>query len=470
MKVALAHDFLIKWGGAEKVLFDLHKIFPKAPIYTLFYNKKFTDEYFQGVEIKSSYLQKRYHLLTLRQSSGQGGVGGIRGIKGRGKMDGMHRWLLPWMPLATESMDFSDYDLVVSSSSAFLKGIIVPTKTKHICYVHTPTRWAWQDRPLAVLLKNADINVEQTLSVNQRGYQRRSAIKKILMAVSGISFMNLIKRLYVHLYRLWDFDAAQRPDMLMANSKYTARRIEKYYKRKAEVVYPGVEIFNKFPISNDQCHSEVVSSDRRIPAYNTNHEILPSAGRGQDDKTKKLYQMPFEKYFVVVSRLSAYKKIDLIIEAFKDLPFNLVVVGDGKEIKNLKFKVKSLGLEDRVFFTGFIKDKAIIAKLIKNSIALIHLTEEDFGISMAEALALGTPVIGLEKGGAKEIIKKRHNGELIGGKNNKEIIGNLKNAVKKLALNEKKYIINIGKEDNGIFSGEKFTKAIVNLAKTTINT
>jgi glycosyltransferase involved in cell wall biosynthesis len=377
MKIALAHDFLIKWGGAEKVLFDLHKIFPEAPIYTLFYDKDFAKEYFPRATIKSSYLQKRYRLL--------------KGIRGRQGINGIHKLLLPFMPLATESMDFSDYDLVVSSSSAFLKGIIVPVKTKHICYMHTPTRWAWQDRPLA------------------------ASTRKILMAISGISLMNLVKRIYIHLYRLWDFEAAQRPDILIANSKYTARRIGKYYKRRAEVIYPGVEVENIKP------------------------------------------QIPHKKYFVVVSRLSAYKKIDLIIEAFKDLPFNLLIVGDGSEAKSLKFKVESLKLKNRIFFTGFVGDKKVIAKLIKNSTALIHLTEEDFGICMAEALSLGKPVIGLEKGGAKEIIKRGYNGELIDGKNNKEIINNLKNAVKKLALNEKKYIINIGKEDDGIFSGEKFT-------------
>ena len=185
MKVALAHDFLIKWGGAEKVLFDLHKIFPEAPIYTLFYNKKFVQDRFPNAKINTSGLQRKYNLF--RRS---------------------YRWLLPWMPLATESMDFSSYDLVISSSSAFLRGIIVPVKTKHICYMHTPTRWAWQDRPLATSLR-----------------------------------MNLVKRLYIHLYRLWDFDAAQRPDMLIANSKYTAQRIEKYYKRRARIVYPGVEEF-----------------------------------------------------------------------------------------------------------------------------------------------------------------------------------------------------------------------------------
>ena len=147
-----------------------------------------------------------------------------------------------------------------------------------------------------------------------------------------------------------------------------------------------------------------------------------------------------------------------------------MIVGDGIELRRMKSEVRSRKLEDRIFFTGFIKDKVIIAKLIENSIALIHLTEEDFGICMAEALVLGKPVIGFEKGGAREIIKKGYNGELIGGKNNKEITNNLKNTVKKLALNEKKYIISIGKENNGIFSGEKFTKAIINLTKTTINT
>ena len=133
MKIALAHDFLIRWGGAEKVLFDLHKIFPEAPIHTLFYDKQFVAERFSGVEIKASYLQKRHQAIKKIQK--------IIGIKKRE----LHRWLLPSMPLAVESLDFSDYNLVISSSSGFMKGIIASSKTKHICYLHTPTRWAWQD-------------------------------------------------------------------------------------------------------------------------------------------------------------------------------------------------------------------------------------------------------------------------------------------------------------------------------------
>ncbi|MFA6437456.1 MAG: glycosyltransferase [Candidatus Paceibacterota bacterium] len=397
MKVALAHDFLIKWGGAEKVLFDLHEIFPEAPIYTLFYNKKFTDEYFPNTKIEISHLQRKYRLLKRN-----------------------YRWLLPWMPMAVEALDFSDYDLVVSSSSAFLKGIIVPTKNKHICYMHTPTRWAWQDY----------------------FSQKR----------------NFFKRLYAHFYRIWDFDAAQRPDIIIANSEYTARRIKKYYKGEAEVVYPGVELENiKHQVTN------------KYEIRNTKYETIPKS-KYSKFKTENIYQIPYKKYFIVVSRLSAYKKIDLIIEAFKDLSFNLVIVGDGAEQHKLKIKSEKLKINDRVFFTGFIKDKAIIARLVENSIALIHLTEEDFGICMAEALALGKPVIGFKKGGAREIIKRGHNGELIDGKNNEEIINNLKNAVKKLALNKKKYIINITKQNKGMFLKKNFIKEILNLVKATVNT
>ena len=449
MKVALAHDFLIRWGGAEKVLFDLHKLFPEAPIYTLFYDKKFTNEYFSGMEIRSSYLQKRCHLLKR-----------IKEIMGRQGINGIHRLLLPFMPIAVESMDFSNYDLVISSSSGFVKGVIVSSKTKHICYMHTPTRWAWQDRPLAVSLKNAKLNAEkrQIISVDQRGYQRRSASRKILMAISGISLMNFVKRLYIHLYRLWDFEASQRPDVLIANSQYTAQRIKKYYGREARAVYPGVEItnsksqiINKFEYQNSKSKT------------NSKFQILNSK-----PISDTICHIPHTKYFIVVSRLSVYKKIDLIVEAFKNLAYNLVIVGEGPETKSLKFKVESLKLKNRIFFTGFIQEKKEILALIKNSIALIHSCEEDFGLVMVEAMKLGKPVIAYDRGGAKEIVISGVNGELFGKDADSHRhesrfaqIRSLEETVKKVAENQEQYKPEIIKKSVEKFSEKEFEREMV---------
>lgn len=324
MKIALAHDFLTKWGGAEKVLFDLHNIFPKAPIYTLFYNSNFVKESFPNSCIKVSYLQKRHSFFK------------------------NYHWLIPWIPPAVESLDMSNYDVVISSSSAFLKGLIVPTTTKHIAYIHTPTRWAWQDYHF---LK-----------------------------------MNFPKRCYNHFYRIWDYEAAQRPDVLIANSIYTQKRIRKYYHRDARVVYPQTYL------------------SREINAKNPP-------------------RLQYSKYFLILSRLSSYKRTIWALRAFEKLPFNLVIAGEGRELKKLKEYTKRKGLNNKIFFTGFVKNHTNIMRLIKNSLGLIHLAEEDFGLSMLEALALGKPVIAYYKGSAQEIIKEGRNGYLI--KNLQELIAKI---------------------------------------------
>ena len=120
MKVALIHDYLIRWGGAEKVFFNLRQIFPQADIYTLLYDEKRMGKYFSGVEVKTSFLQKFPKFW--RQN---------------------HKYLLPFLPTAAESFDLREYDLVISSSSSFIKGVITRPKAIHICYCHSPMRFSW---------------------------------------------------------------------------------------------------------------------------------------------------------------------------------------------------------------------------------------------------------------------------------------------------------------------------------------
>jgi len=404
MKVALAHDFLIRWGGAEKVLFDLHKIFPEAPIFTLFYDKKFVDEHFPNIKIRSSYLQRRYAFLR-----------GLTWIFTRIYTD-IHRILLPWMPIAVESFDFSDYDLVISSSSGFMKGIIVPIKTKHICYLHTPTRWALQDTKQKRNFKD-ETNTKLTpkeIGVNLRNYQRKSASESFL------------KRAYTHFYRIWDFEAAQRPDILIANSRYTAQRIRKYYKRRADVVYPGVDIHTKLTRNKTRNNTKNISIDQHQPS----------------------------KYFIVVSRLSSYKHVDWAIEAFKNLPYNLVIVGEGPTRKNSKFKIQNSKLRNKIFLRDFIRDKNKLMDLIKGSVALIHLAEEDFGIAIVEALKLGKPAIVYNKGGARELIKEGISGEFFTNKQD------LSDIIKKVAENIGKYKPAVIKKSVEGFSSARFKKEI----------
>lgn len=191
MKLALVHDHLIQDGGAEKVLRILQQIWPTAPTYTLFYDaKKFPD--FKNKEIKTSFLQKFPFALK------------------------KYQWYLPLMPTATESHNLSDYQVVISSSSAFSKGVVTSPGTVHICYCHTPTRYLWSDTHSYV----SELRVPGFI---------KAALPPILS----------------HL-RMWDRAAADRVDLFVANSQNVRERIKKYYNHDSVVVHPPVETENFF--------------------------------------------------------------------------------------------------------------------------------------------------------------------------------------------------------------------------------
>ena len=198
MKVALVHDFLNTFGGGERVLQAFSDMYPDAPIFTISYEKKITDEFFPGVKIIPSFLQK---------------------------MPGMpkkYKWYLPLMPKAIESFDLKDYDLVISDSSAYAKGCITKKSTKHICYLHTPTRYLWSDKDS--YLKDAPIP---------------APVRPLLPAT--------IKYL-----QKWDLKASKRPDVIIVNSENIKNRTLKYYNRKADyVLIPPVD-GDRFNISRDR--------------------------------------------------------------------------------------------------------------------------------------------------------------------------------------------------------------------------
>jgi len=186
MRVALVHDYLNQYGGAERVLEAFCEIWPDAPIFTLIYDRAKTGYAFDNRRIKTSFLQK------------------IPFVKSH------HRPFLMLMPLGVESFDFSKYDLVISDSASFAKGIITRPSTLHICYCHTPTRYAWDD---------------SHKYIREFGYP--GFIKKLIPL-----FMNYL--------RVWDQAAAERPDKFIANSYFVASRIQKYYQKKSVVIYPPV--------------------------------------------------------------------------------------------------------------------------------------------------------------------------------------------------------------------------------------
>lgn len=196
MRVALIHDYLNQYGGAERVLEAFTEIYPSASIYTLVYAPaKLPSGFFSDKKIKSSFLQK----VPLAKSH--------------------HRIFPLLMPLAIERFDLSDYDLILSDSASFAKGIITKPETLHVCYCHTPPRYAWDD---------------------SHKYIKEFAMPRLAKIFVPI-FMNYI--------RLWDREASMRVDEFICNSKFVAQRVKKYYKRKAKIIYPPVDT-KKFSLGN----------------------------------------------------------------------------------------------------------------------------------------------------------------------------------------------------------------------------
>lgn len=196
MKIALVHDYLVQYGGAERVLECFTEIFPQAHIYTIMYDKGLMHGVFENKKIHTSFLQN-FPLARKR-----------------------HRIFPLLMPSAIEQFDFSKYDIVLSDSSSYAKGIITKPETLHICYMHTPMRYAWDD-----CQKYTD------------DFGLPSIVKKFVPF-----FMNYI--------RIWDGISASRVDKFIANSNFVARRIKKYYKKEAIVINPPVNVDN-FYVEND---------------------------------------------------------------------------------------------------------------------------------------------------------------------------------------------------------------------------
>lgn len=309
-KVAIVHDWLTAQGGGERVVMALHKAFPKAPIFTSVFSSKKLPQ-FANLDVRTSFLQK----MPLSKKKHQ---------------------LYPTLrALAFESFDFSDFDVVLSSSSAESKGIITSTETMHISYIHTPTRYYWS-------------GYRQYL--NNPGYfgPLDPLVKKVMPKI--------VKKM-----RIWDYAAAQRPDFLLANSQNVKNRIKKYYKRDSMVLNPPVDL-------------------------------------------KRFKKGKKNEYYLVVSRLIPYKKVDLAVRACKRLGRKLVIIGNGPEMSKLKALSNNF-----IHFKGDLTDNQT-ANYYKNALAFIFTANEDFGITPLESMACGKPVICFGKGGATESVINKKTG------------------------------------------------------------
>ncbi|MDD3486776.1 MAG: glycosyltransferase [Candidatus Moranbacteria bacterium] len=320
MKIALVHDYLVQYGGAERVLECFTEIWPYAPIYTLIYDEEKTHGIFKGKRIHTSFLQNFPYSHK------------------------NHRIFPPLMPPAIEQFDLSQYDIVLSDSSSYAKGIITPPNTLHVCYCHTPMRYAWDDCQKYI---------------EEFGFPR--IVKKFIPFL-----MNYI--------RVWDRVSADRVDEYIANSRFVAGRIKKYYKRDSIVINPPVDI---------------------------NHFKIDSKQGG---------------YFLMVGRLMTYKRFDIVIEAFNKLKWPLKIIGRGPDEKRLRALAGPT-----IEFTGRLSDEEL-AKTYSRARAFIFPQEEDFGIVAIEAMAAGVPIIAFQGGDIIEHVRENQEGIFFNQQNSDVLI------------------------------------------------
>lgn len=306
MKKALIHDWLSVYGGAEKCVESFTNIWDDFEVYSLIDFLSDTDRQtiLKGKKVHTSFIQK----LPFAEKK--------------------YRNYLPLFPLAIEQFDLSDYDLILSSSHAVAKGVLTRPDQLHISYVYSPIRYAW------------DLHFQ---------YLRESGLDRGLKG--------WLAKYFLHKIRLWDVSTAHRVDHYIAISHYIARRIEKIYGKKADVIYPPVDT-SSFTIG---------------------------------DIT--------ENYYVTSSRMVPYKKIDLIVEAMSQTNHKLIVIGTGPDWEKIKAKAGS-----NVELLGY-QSFENMKKILQNAKAYIFAAEEDFGIAPIEAQACGIPVIAFGKGATLETIK-----------------------------------------------------------------
>lgn len=306
MNYALVHEWLTPkaTGGSELVVREILKIV-EADLYAL-------------IDFESrnphSYLYQRSIGTTFLQQF-------------PGAENGVQKYL-PLLPLAIEQLDLREYDVILSSSHAVAKGVLAAPHQLHICYCHTPMRYAWD-----LMFDYLDNNP------NGRG-------------VKG-----WLTRYLLHSLRQWDVISANRVDYFIANSDHTAQRIWRCYRRSADIIYPPVNL-DRFP-----------------------------------------FQAQKQDFYLTIARMVSYKKIPLIVNAFNRLGLPLVVIGGGPEFKQIQRLARS-----NVQVLG-PQPNAVVEQYMAQARAFVYAACEDFGITLVEAQACGTPVIAFGRGGATETVR-----------------------------------------------------------------
>ncbi len=366
MKIALVHDWLVNFAGAERALEAIYELFP-ADIYTLLKDEDaLKGTLFERANIFTSFIQSFPKAKT------------------------KYRNYLPFFPFAIEQFDLSGYDIVISSSHAVAKGVLTNSNQVHICYCYTPIRYAWD--LYYQYLKEANL---------ERGIK------------------GFLAKIVLHYIRIWDQTTANRVDHFIAISNYIARRIKKIYGKDSKVIYPPVdtESFELF--------------------------------------TKK------EDFYLTVSRMVPYKKVDIIVEAFKSMPDKkLVVIGDGPDFEKIK---KIASNSKNIELLGYQKSP-VVREYMQKAKAFIFAADEDFGIVPVEAQSCGTPVIAYAKGGSLETVLENKTGVFFYEQTKASLIDALKRFEK---IEFDPYLI----RQNALrFSKERFKKEFKDFVESVIKT
>ncbi len=301
MRIAVVHDYFTQLGGAEKVAEEIMRMLPQATLHSTVALPHCMPPSLSDIPITTSWMQ---HLPGVQD---------------------YYRLYFLLYPLAVRSLDFSQYDLVISSSSGYVKGVRTNRDALHVCYCHTPMRWVW-------------------------GFDDYSE-RESFSAAHRVVLRGLIRGL-----REWDIGASRQPDHFIANSRAVAARIVRAYGRRAEVIHPPIDL----------------------------SRFSPSHEHGD--------------YYLVLSRLVSYKRIDLAVAACNLLKRKLMIIGDGPDRERL-----SALAGPTVTFLGRLPDREVQYYAARCR-ALIFPGEEDFGMAPLEIAAAGRPSIAYRAGGAMETI------------------------------------------------------------------
>jgi glycosyltransferase involved in cell wall biosynthesis len=318
LKVALVHDFLTTDGGAERVLRVLHDIWPESVVYSNVYFPEAFDPALDGWDIRTSFVNKLPFSRKLQ-----------------------HQYKL-FHQLAMEQFRFDDYDLVISSTFAgYAKGVIVPVGVKHFSYVHNVPRFLW-------------------------------GLETALHGTLNLIYENIILPPLEHWWRIWDSQSAERPDRMFANSENVRRRISKFYRRDADVIYPPVDVESFLKLDEEK-----------------------------------------QDFFVYFGRIEKYKNIDMAIRACVANESKLKIIGAGSAREDLESLVDELDGNDYIEFLGRVSDEKLRQVVASAKAFIFPCPDEDFGIVPVESMAAGTPVIAFNSGGVKETVVDGVTGLLI---------------------------------------------------------